>query len=187
MKIIIVLLSLVTLCSGCSSTAPTHFIVNTAPIMSLNTVTNKTINIEVTDNRARQDILLRINNGKKSYLAAQLPTTTFIKQGLITSFGQDSAVGFSPTSHRLLHINIEKMAIKLDQSTMFYETQSLVMLAVTITNGTKTLNKTFKRQGTSKGPLTADIAVLEQEFNQLIAQLFNDISQDTQVIQYLEI
>ena len=69
--------------------------------------------------------------------------------------------------------------------TFAYDTKSLIVLAVTINNGNNTLTKTFKRQGTSKGPLKADTAVLEQDFNQLLRLLFNDISKDSQVIDYL--
>jgi len=185
MKNSLLLLSILTLCTACSSTPPTHFIINPVPAVSANSPFAEQISINVTDNRARQDVLQRSEDGKKSYLTAQLPTTSFIKAGLTASFQQSASFGINIVANPHVDVNIEKMAIKLEQSTLSYETKSLVVLAVTINHGTKTLNKTFKRQGTSKGPLTADIAVLEQEFNQLLSQLFNDISHDQQVIKYL--
>jgi len=185
MKNFLILFSILTICTACSSTPPTHFIINTAPVVAANSPFVQTINIDVTDKRTRQAILQQDSNGKKNYLSAQLPTVSFIKAGLTASFQQSNSLGINVVDNPQISVNIEKMAIKLEQSTLSYETKSLVILAVTINHGTKTLNKTFKRQGTSHGPLTADIAVLEQEFNQLLSQLFNDVTQDQQVIKYL--
>jgi len=183
MKYTIVLL-LITLCCGCSNTAPTYFTVDTTSRLASNILTQQSVNINVTDLRSRQDILQLKKNGKFSYIPSQMPTTTFIKQGLMASFNQQLTINTS-SNNNVIHVNVEKMAVKLNQETLAYDTQSLIVLAVTINNGNKTLTKTFKRQGTSKGPLKADIAVLEQNFNQLLKLLFDDISKDSQVIDYL--
>lgn len=182
MKYIIVLL-LVVICCGCSTT-PTYFTVDTTSRLASNILTQQTVNINVTDLRPRQDILQLKSNGKFSYIPSQVPTTTFIKQGLTASFNQQLTIS-TPSNNNVIHVNIEKMAVKLNQETFAYDTQSLIVLVVTINNGNKTLTKTFKRQGTSKGPLKADTAVLEQNFNQLLKLLFDDISKDSQVIDYL--
>lgn len=184
MKYTIVLL-LIIICSGCSSTAPSHFTVDTTSQLPANILTNHAVNINVTDLRVRQDILQLENDGKFTYIPSQVPTTTFIKQGLTASFNQQLGRNYQSNSNNSIHVNVEKMAVKLNQETFAYDTKSLIVLAVTINNGNKTLNKTFKRQGTSHGPLKADIAVLEQNFNQLLTLLFNDISKDSQVIDYL--
>jgi len=183
MKYIIVLLLLI-IGSGCSSTAPSYFTVDTTSQLPTNVLNKQTVTINVTDLRTRQDILQVKNNGKLTYIPSQVPTATFIKQGLMASFNQQSAISYQPNNNSL-HVNVEKMAVKLNQETFAYDTKSLIVLAVTINNGNNTLTKTFKRQGTSKGPLKADTAVLEQDFNQLLRLLFNDISKDSQVIDYL--
>ena len=172
--------------AGCS-TAPSHFIVNTSPATTSNTPVLKNIAINVNDPRSRQAILRTTKDGKHSYMSAPIATAELVKQGLASHFRQQLAVGLSPMSAQTLNINIDKMAMKLDQGLISYETQSLIVFNVSINNGTQTLTKSFKRQGTSKGPLKADIAVLESEFSGLLQQLYNDIAQDAQVKSYLNI
>ncbi|MCG7530992.1 YajG family lipoprotein [Psychrobium sp. MM17-31] len=171
---------------GCSA-APSHFIVNTSPAITTNTPVLKNIAINVNDPRSRQAILRTTNDGKHSYMSAPIATTQLVKQGLASHFRQQLAVGLSPMSAQTLNITIDKMAMKLDQGLVSYEAQSLIVFNVSINNGTKTLTKSFKRQGTNKGPLKADIAVLESEFSGLLQQLYNDIAQDAQVKSYLNI
>lgn len=171
---------------GCS-TAPSHFIVNTSPAITTNAPVLKNIAINVNDPRSRQAILRTTNDGKHSYMSAPIATTQLVKQGLASHFRQQLAVGLSPMSAQTLNITIDKMAMKLDQGLVSYEAQSLIVFNVSINNGTKTLTKSFKRQGTNKGPLKADIAVLESEFSGLLQQLYNDIAQDAQVKSYLNI
>lgn len=180
----ITLLLVVIFCHGCA-TPPSYFIVNTISDTSNSLLSNNLVNVEVTDLRSRQDILQSNHNGSISYLSAQLPTTVLIKQGLINSFNQKSKTMNNSFNTNVIHVDIEKMAMKLTQSSFSYETKSLIKLTVTFTNQNKTLKKTFKRQGASKGPLKADIAVMEQDFNQLLTLIFNDISQDSELINYL--
>lgn len=168
------------------TTAPTHFIVSTNPVVSTNVPITKHIAIHVTDPRARQAILRTTNQGKHSYLSAQEPTVEFVKQGLSAHLKQ-RAIGVSDNAGDQLLITIDKMALKLDQGTISYQTRSLIVFNVIINNGNQTLKKTFKRQGTSKGPFKADIAVLEQDFNQLLTLIYSDISQDPQVKSYLNL
>lgn len=186
MKKFLVAVTMSLLAAGCSHT-PTHFIVNTSPAINAQGVIIKNVRFHVSDQRSRQEIFRSTQDGQHSYLAAQSPTTSLIEQGLRDNFKMQINVGVSQSAETLVSVNIEKMALKLQQDTLTYETKSLVVFNVSITNGTKTLNKTFKRQGSSKGPLKADIAVLEQEFSQLLVTLFNDISHDPQVAQYLDL
>lgn len=170
------------ICYGCTS-QPSQFIVNTTPNYSNNTSIKNNVNILVTDLRAKQDILQTTKKNKISYLPAQLPTTTLIEDGLNASFKMHHSTRQFTTN--LINVNVEKMGIKLNQSNFSYDTKTLIQLAVTIKKDANTLHKVFKRHGASKGQLKADIAVLEQDFNHLLQLVFNDISQDPQVIEYL--
>ena len=176
--------ALLAMLGGCSS-APSHFIIDTAPAISANGPVIKNIAINVIDPRSRQAILRLTDAGKHSYLSSNIPTTELVKQGVSDHVRQQLAIGTSPDSESVLSITIDKMALKLEQGVVSYETQSLIVFNIEISNGTKTLSKRFKRQGTSKGPLKADIAVLESEFSALLAQIYNDISNDSQVRSYL--
>lgn len=177
---------LILMVAGCSS-APSHFIINTEPAISSNNLVIKNIAINVVDPRSRQAILRLTDAGKHSYLSSNIPTTELVKQGFSAHVRQQLAIGTNPSSNSALSITIEKMALKLAQGVVSYETQSLIVFNIAINSGTRTLNKTFKRQATSKGPLKADIAVLESEFSALLAQIYNDISNDSQVRSYLTI
>lgn len=183
MKYIIVLL-VVILSNGCT-TAPSNFIINAAPSYTDNSLTNSSVNIDVTDFRTRQDILQTNKAGKISYLPAQAPTSSLVKQGLLSSFNQLKPTIRHGFNSNLVKVNIGKMSIKLTQDSFSYNTKTLIELNVTLDSGDKVVNKTFKRTGASKGPLKADIAVMEQDFNQLLYLILNDISQDPQVINYL--
>lgn len=176
--------ALLTMIAGCSN-APSHFIINTAPAISSNSPVVKNIAINVIDPRSRQAILRLTDAGKHSYLSSNIPTAELVKQGFGDHIRQQLAIGTNPTSSSALSITIDKMALKLDQGVVSYETQSLIVFNIAINKGTKMLNKTFKRQGTSKGPLKADIAVLEREFSALLVQIYNDMSNDSQVRSYL--
>ena len=184
MRKIILVSSFIAILTSCAS-APNHFIINTAPVISHNAPIIKNIGITVADPRAKQAILRLTEDGKHSYISSNISTTELVKQGLSDNFRQQLAIGISPNGEPTLSVTIDKMALKLEQGIVSYETQSLIIFKVAINNGAKTLNKTFKRQGTSKGPLKADIAVLESEFSTLLTQLYNDIGEDPQVRSYL--
>ena len=186
MKNVLVVAILALFAVGCSN-KPAHFIVNTSPVLSQHGSIIKSVRLHVTDERVRQEILRTTDNEKHSYLAAQISTNSLVTQGLSEHLKRHASIGTSPSAGTLISVNIEKMALKLQQHTLSYDTKSLIIFNVSITNGANTLNKTFKRKGTSKGPLKADIAVLEQEFSLLLTQLYNDISHDHQVAKYLNL
>ena len=57
---------------------------------------------------------------------------------------------------------------------------------VVINNGSGTLTKSFKITGKSNGPLKADIAVLERDFNQQLAKLLTQIVQNQEIQKFIK-
>jgi uncharacterized lipoprotein len=171
--------------SGCTNT-PSHLII--APdIMETPNISysNKQIQLNVTDMRTSNHIVQVMRKGEAATLISaekRLEKTIkntlnkhWIKQGLSI---QDGAINS-------IKISIEKAVISVNQEMMKYKVQSEIVLKITITNGSQTLTNTFRNRGNSEGPLKADIAVLERNFNQRLANLLQQILANKKISNFL--
>jgi uncharacterized lipoprotein len=102
----------------------------------------------------------RLDTILQKQLAAQ-----YVRQGLSLRLGAENNIA----------LYIDQAKVKVAQQTFKYQVKSEIVMRVIVTNKKQTLTKTFRQSGTSEGPLQADIAVLERDFNQNLSQLLQQI------------
>jgi len=76
--------------------------------------------------------------------------------------------------------------ISVQQEMVKYQVNNELVIRVKVNNGTQTLSNTFKVRGTSEGPLNADIAVLERDFNQQLAQLLTQVISNAEIQHFIK-
>lgn len=161
--------------SACSNT-PSHLIV--APDI-LNTPSlqyeNKQTQLDVVDMRTANHIVqILAEDEAATLISAQTSLEDTVKQTLTTQW-QTQGLQVSSLATNIIKIEIEKAVISVSQQTVNYQSQTEIVLKVMVNNGQQTLTSTFKNRGNSKGPLRADIAVLERNFNQRLTNLLTQI------------
>jgi uncharacterized lipoprotein len=160
---------------GCAN-IPTHIIV--APeIATTQGVThhNKQAQLNVIDMRTAKHIVQIMRKDEASTLvSAQENIENTIKKTL-SKHWQQQGLTINDHSVNQVNISIEKAIISVNQTTFEYEVQTEILLKVVVKNGTQTLTIDFKNRGNSEGPLKADIAVLERNFNQRLTKLLQQI------------
>jgi uncharacterized lipoprotein len=166
--------------SACNST-PSHIII--APqLMNTTSIiySNKQLNFSVVDNRIANHVvqILKANQAAQLFssqdnLQKTIHTTlsqVLKKQGLVLT---DLAIDKNDINK--LTIYIDNALISVQQDTLKYKANNKITLRVVVTNQAQTLTKNFTTRGNSNGPLTADLAVLERDFNQQLSQLLTQI------------
>ncbi len=161
--------------SACTNT-PSHLIV--APDIHTTQglhYSDKQTQLDVVDMRTANHIVQILREGEAATLiSAQVRLEEIIKQTL-TKQWQKQGLKVSSLATNTIKIAIEKAVISVSQQTMNYQSQTEIILKVTVNNGLQTLTSTFKNRGNSKGPLKADIAVLERNFNQRLSSLLTQV------------
>lgn len=143
------------------------------------------VDLQIIDQRNYRHVLQLSGKGAETNLINASQQPKLLVSEALTQQLKQQGYSFSPTAKHMMTVNIEQMLISLSQHSFKYTSKSNIVLSVQITNGTATLNKKFTATGQSHGPLTADIAVLERQFNQQLSNLVVEIAQDPQVTQYL--
>lgn len=166
--------------SACNNT-PSHIIIapqlmNTTPIK----YSNKQLNFSVVDNRTTSHVvqILKADQAaqlfsSQDHLQKTIHTTlsqALKKQGIVLT---DLAIDQSDTNK--LTIYIDNALISVQQDTLKYKANNEITLRAVVTNQAQTLTKNFTTRGNSNGPLTADLAVLERDFNQQLGKLLTQI------------
>lgn len=172
--------------SGCTN-IPNHIIVapdlmTTPPISYY----DKQTQLDVTDMRTSNHIVQIMRKDEAATLiSAQHSLEETIKSNLSKHWIKQG-LSIQSNAINVLNISIEKAVISVNQEIMEYDVQTEIVLKVTINNGAKTLTNTFKNRGKSDGPLKADIAVLERNFNQRLANLLQQILVNEKISNFLK-
>ncbi|GHE87060.1 hypothetical protein GCM10011501_15430 [Thalassotalea profundi] len=103
----------------------------------------------------------------------------------LTSAYKKSGTQVTPAGSNVLNLAINKALISVNQSMLKYNASNAIVLSISIDNGEKTLTKSYRSSGKSEGPLQADIAVLERDFNQQLSKLISNIVNDPQLIEFM--
>ena len=182
--------SLLVLLSACAN-KPTHVVI--APDLSItnspSTLTeyqNKEASITVTDIRRAQHVvqILRKDEAAEIY-SSQQPLSNIIKQTLISEF-KKQGLAINAQANNAIEVIIENSLISVQQEMMKYQVNNELMIHVKVNNGEQTLSNTFKVRGTSEGPLSADIAVLERDFNQQLTKLLTQIINNVEIRNFIK-
>jgi uncharacterized lipoprotein len=169
---------------GCAN-IPSHIIVTpdiTTPSLGYN---NKQAQLSVIDMRTANHIVQIMRKGDAAILvSAQKRLEKTIKSTLEEHWKKQHLI-INNRAINKIDISIEKAIISVNQTTLEYEVQSEIVLKVVLNNGTQTLTNTFRNRGNSSGPLKADIAVLERDFNERLAKLLQQILTSQKISDFL--
>jgi uncharacterized lipoprotein len=172
--------------AGCAS-APSHLII--APEIMSTSVSqhaNQQASLNVVDMRTAIHIVQILREGEAATLfSAQERLEDIIKSSL-SKHWQQQGLSIKATAVNSINIAIEKAVISVTQETLSYEVQTEIVLKVKINNGIQTLTSTFNNRGNSEGPFKADIAVLERNFNQRLANLLEQILANDKINNFLK-
>ena len=141
--------------------------------------------IAIKDMRSGTHVLQILRKDK----AAQLYSPqTAISDVLNKVFRQEYAkqgLTISPSANNQIKLFIDTALISVQQEIFKYTVNSHISLRIVIENSEQTLTKTFNIRGNSHGPLQADIAVLERDFNQQLAKLINQVLASQEIHQFI--
>jgi len=180
------LLTLTLILTACVNT-PTHLIVApeimTTPSLSYS---DKQAQLEVVDMRTANHIVQVLREGEAATLisAQQRIEKTIVKT--LTKQWEKQGLAIVSSATNTINITVEKAIISVDQQIMSYKSQTEITLKVKINNGLQTLTSTFNNKGNSEGPLRADIAVLERNFNQRLTKLITTILANKKINDFIK-
>lgn len=146
---------------------------------------NKQAQLEVIDMRTSNHVIQIMREGEASTLvSAKERLEDTIKRNLSLHWEKQGLV-LNDIGINTINVAIEKAVISVTQEMMTYKVQTEIILKVTINNGSQTLSNTFSNRGNSNGPLQADVAVLERNFNQRLTKLLQQILANKKISGFL--
>jgi uncharacterized lipoprotein len=182
--------TLLVLLTACAN-KPTHVVV--APDLSItnsassqSAYLNKQASITITDLRSAQHVvqILRKDEAAEVY-SSQQPLNKIIERTLSAEF-KKQGLNIVPQANNAIEVIIDNGLISVQQEMLKYQVNNELVIRVKINNGTQTLSNTFKVRGTSEGPLNADIAVLERDFNQQLAKLLTQLISNVEIKHFIK-
>ena len=181
----IILASLLISIVGCSA-APTHLIVSPqVNIAPSNQLSHKEAQLNVVDMRTSTHIIQILEKDEAATILSSEQRLEDIIQGILVKQWQQQGLSFTDNATNKMTVTIEKAVISVDQESVSYNTQSEIIIKVSIDNSKQTLTSRFKTRGHSEGALNADIAVLEREFNQHLSSLLKQILSSNDIKTFL--
>jgi len=187
---VLAVFSLLTLISACAN-KPSHVVIS--PDLSITNGTsnqqmyqNKQASITITDMRSAQHVvqIIRKDEAAEVY-SSQAPLVQIIEKTLTAEF-KKQGLGINTQANNAIEIIIDNALVSVQQEMMKYQVNNQLIIRVKVNNGAQTLSNTFKVRGTSEGPLSADIAVLERDFNQQLAQLLAQVINNAEIQHFIK-
>ncbi len=174
-------LGLMSMISACS-TAPKYVVVSPELIgYSKGVYFDNKIQLNVSDQRSSNYIVQIIKDDEPAkLLSSQNSLTSIIKETISPVFRQQG-LGIDTFSNVQVDIIIDNALINVQQSLVSYKAQNTIALKVLVRNGDTVLTKNFNISGSSNGPLKADIAVLERDFNNQLAATLVKITNNVEI------
>ena len=187
---VLAVITLLTLVSACAN-KPSHVVIS--PDLSITNGTsnqqmyqNKQASITITDMRSAQHVvqIIRKDEAAEVY-SSQAPLSKIIEKTLTAEF-KKQGLGINTQANNAIEIIIDNALVSVQQEMMKYQVNNQLIIRVKVNNGAQTLSNTFKVRGTSEGPLSADIAVLERDFNQQLAQLLAQVINNAEIQHFIK-
>lgn len=172
---VIALTSLLAILTACSS-APTHLIISPEIYLQpSNQLAGKEAQLNVIDMRTSPHIIQILEEGEAAIILSSEQRIEDILQKVLKKEWQKQGLTFTESAQNKITVTVEKAVISVDQEAVSYDTQSEIIIKVSVDNGKQTLNSRFKNRAHSEGALNADIAALEREFNQHLNALIKQM------------
>lgn len=176
------ILFLVTACSA----PPTHLIVSPqVELRPSNVYAGKQAHISVIDMRTSTHIVQILEEDEAAKILSSEQRLEDIIQAVLVKQWPQQGLEINSNTKNNLTVTIEKAIISVEQLSVTYNTQSEIIIKVTIDNTKQTLTSRFKNRAHNEGALTADIAALEREFNQHLSTLLKQILNSKDIKKFL--
>ncbi len=183
-KLLIVIVSSILI--ACSAPIKRVIVSPELHIGSSNAFQQKQIQLRVKDMRTLSHI---VQIEQLEHPAQLYPAQQSLEQSVETSLSsalKAHGLTIQPQAKNQVEVIIDSALVKVEQTLLKYGASNEIIFRVVINNSEGTLTKSFKTSGTSKGPLKADIAVLERDFNQQLAKLLTEIVKSEEIQQFLQ-
>ena len=185
-KIALTLITSIWLMSGCANSPQQMIIAPQVYNAALSLYQGQQASLKVTDMRSGTQVvqILRKNKAAQLY-SPQEDIANIIDQSLQKVWLQQG-LSINAAASNQIDVFIDKAVVNVNQELLKYDTNSQITIRVAVDNGRETLTKIFNSTGSSNGPLLADLAVLERDFNQLLAQQLSEILRDHEIQKYIK-
>ena len=179
--------TLFTLALSSCANSPSHLII--APELNMPAVMNyhdQQVQFHVTDLRTAKHIIQILHEGEAAELmTSQVVLTEIIQKTLVEEFSKQG-LDINQSADNNIDVIIDKALINVKQDLMSYQAVSNISLRIKVKNTQQTLTKTFNSKSTSTGPLSADVAVLERDFNQQLSNALINILTNKEISQFIK-
>jgi len=177
--------ALLVLVQACS-TKPSHVVINPdLPVVSSNGYAQQSASTSIIDLRTAHHLIqIQKPDEAAKLISTQQHLPDIIERTLKKSF-ERSGLHINSHSNKTIELIINEALFVVNQDTLKYKAKANIVLTAKVNNGHQTLTKTFTVRGKNEGPLSADIAVLERDFNQLLTKIIGDIVNDQQLQRFV--
>ncbi|MFT5812392.1 MAG: putative lipoprotein [Psychroserpens sp.] len=181
-----IILSSTTLLLACSSPIKQVIISPELNIASSNAFQQKQVKLRFSDLRSSPHIVQILRTGESAQLYSPQQSLVDIVEKSLTSALKINGLVVQPLAANQVDVIIDNALVSVQQEILKYSASNQMSFRVVINNDKNTLTKAFKITGTSNGPLKADFAVLERDFNQQLAKLLTQIVQNEELQQFIQ-
>lgn len=181
----IITLTLLSLLGACSHSPSSVIIAPQVQSVPSNTYAQQQASIKITDMRIKNHIvqILKPDQAAKLYSPANDISLTLNKT--LSEQFKSQGLSITPSGQAQINVYVDAAIVSVQQETLKYKASSEVRLRVEIKKGTEILTTDFKSKGGSNGPFKADIAVLERDFNQQLGKVIAEITQNPDIIGFI--
>ena len=182
---VIIALAVFTL-TACSSTTKTMVISPQISEIKSSRYALKTAQVNVMDLRPNTHIVAIHREDEAIEVISAHDHLDTILNNLFKQSLSNNGLSINNNSTMNIELIINTAEVHVYQELMKYKTTSQLTLTAKVISGEQTLTKTFNNKGKSDGVLSADLAVLERNFNQQISDTLALIVNDNEIQQFLK-
>ncbi len=174
------------LTAGCANGPQQMILSPQALIVSSNTFINRSATLKVNDLRTNTHVIAIHQVGEASELISTHDHFDKVIYDVFKASLQKNALNINNNALNQLTLIINTAQIDVQQALLKYKSKSQITLTAQMVVGDKILTKTYNSKENSKGILSADLAVLERDFNQQLSKLFARIVNDQELQQFIK-
>ncbi len=137
--------------------------------------TGRSAVVEVSDMRTQQHIVQILRANKAAELISPAQQLAPVFNQAISQQWRNQGLQVNNAGNIKIHVYIDNALVSVQQETMKYQVNSNIRLRVSVAQNNQIQTTHFNSRGTSEGPLSADVAVLERDFNQQLGKIISEV------------
>lgn len=142
---------------------------------------DKKVQFNVIDQRSSSQVVQILKDNEPAHLLSSQDSLTNIINKSISPILRSQGLTIDTYANTKIDIIINTALINVQQNLINYTAKNMISLKVLVSTADKVISKDFNATGQSNGPLTADIAVLERDFNNQLASLLVKIVNNNEI------